>query len=88
MEAGEALTLSTRPVNPELGVEVLEAIEDTRADAGDLVLKQRRLVDLDNVRGRAQAVFHHKLQLERGVNSYHCHMSQVEALTQTVCSLR
>ena len=43
--------LWTRPVNPELGVEVLEAIEDTRADAGDLVLKQRRLVDLDNIRG-------------------------------------
>ena len=49
MKVAEALW--NRPVNPELGVEVLEAIEDTRADAGDLVLKQRRLVDLDNIRG-------------------------------------
>lgn len=59
-------------MNPELGVEVLEAVEDARADPGDLVLEQGRLVDLDDVRGRAQTVFHHKLQLEGGVSRVLC----------------
>ena len=57
-----------RPVDAELGVEILEATEDASADAGDLVLKQRRLVDLDDVGGRAQTVFHHEL---RAVRSEH-----------------
>ena len=38
-------------MNSELGVEVLEAVEDARADPGDLILEQRRLVDLDDIRG-------------------------------------
>ena len=57
--------LCNKPVNPELSVEVLEAAEDASADAGDLILEEGRLVDLNDVRGRAEAVFHHKLQSEK-----------------------
>ena len=61
--------LCNTPVNPELSVEVLEAAEDASADSRDLILEEGRLVDLNDVRGRAEAVFHHKLQSERVVRT-------------------
>jgi hypothetical protein len=48
-------------------MKVMQPVEAASADGRDLLLPEGALVHLDNVRGRAQAVLHHKLNT-RDVN--------------------
>ena len=48
-------------MNPELVMKVVQSVETASADGRDLLLPEGALVHLDNVRGGAKAVFHHKL---------------------------
>ena len=42
-------------------MKVVQPVEAASADGRDLLLPEGALVHLDDVRGRAQAVLHHKL---------------------------